>query len=238
MRKSVICLLLVLFYWPLGASAEFNSQEGFNKWLTYYYQNPTPEMIVPAVRYMSDNGFFDNENASPPIFGFIAGVFRDNQDKLDSWLTDFKSLDDTAYGVVVLGLWYANIPDSKERVYTMLEGRPALKELLNFLYEGSPMSITDIPLKQGAWVLDALWGNFMATGSKEPVVRVMQTLPWLDVRGDVNRLVVGGAAQWSLTSNAIQHKKVMAICEDELSQQSPDVQEKLKAIIAEAKKGP
>ncbi len=147
-------------------------------------------------------------------------------------------LDDTSYGVVVLGLWYANLSESKERVYAMLEERPTLKEQFNLLYQGSPMGITDIPLEQGAWVLDALWGNFMATGGKEPVVRIMQALPWMDVRGDVNRLLVGGAAQWSLISNSIQHKKVMAICEDEVSKQGPKVQEKLKVVVTEAKKGP
>lgn len=238
MRRNIAFLFLILFMGPVSVGAEFNSQEEFGKWLTYYYQKPEPEKIIPAVRYMSENGFLDNGKSSPPIFGFIAGVFRENQGKVEIWVNSLNSLDDTSYSVVVLGLWYANLPESKERVYAMLEKRPSLKEQFNFLYQGSPMGITDIPLEQGAWVLDSLWGNFMATGSKEPVIRIMQALPWLDVKGDVNRLLVGGAARWSLTSNAIQHKKVMAICEDEASKQSLEIQEKLRAVVTEAKKGP
>lgn len=78
----------------------------------------------------------------------------------------------------------------------------------------------------------------MATGDREPVVRIIQALPWLDVKGDTNRLLVAGAAKWSLTSNAVQHEKVMNICEGETKKQSSGVQAKLKAIIADAKKGP
>ncbi len=238
MKRYTFFLFFVLILGPVSAGAEFNSQEEIGKWLTFYYQNPEPEKLVPAVRYMSENGFLNDGKAYPPIFGFIAGVFKQNQSEVKSWANDLSSLDDTSYGVIVLGLWYANLSWSKESVYAMLEKRQSLKEQFNYLYHGSPMGITDIPLEQGAWVLDALWGNFMATGSKEPVVRIMQALPWLDVKGDVNRLLVGGAAQWSLTSNAIQHKKVMAICEDEAFKQSPEVQEKLEAVVAEAKQKP
>lgn len=238
MRRNIVFLLLLLFAGVASADAEFNSQEEFGRWLTYYYLNPEPEKLAPAIRYMSENGFLENGKAYPPIFGFIAGIFQNNQENIDDWLTEFSSLNDNSYGVVVLGLWYANLPNSKESVYNILEKRQSLKEQFNFLYQGSPMAVTSIPLEQGAWVLDALWGNFMATGNKEPVVRIMQALPWTDVKGETNKLLVAGAAQWSLTSNAIQHKKVMAICESEANNQSPTVQEKLKAVIAEAKKGP
>jgi hypothetical protein len=238
MLRNTVFVILILFSGLASSETEFKSQEEFGKWLTYYYLKPEPENIVQAVRYMSESGFLENGKTYPPIFGFLAGVFKNNPSKIGSWVNDLSSLKDSSYGVVVLGVWYANISDSKEKVYAILEKRPALKEQFSYLYKGSPMEIRQIPLEQGSWVLDALWGNFMATGSTEPVARIMEALPWLDVKGETNKLLVAGAARWSLTSNAEQHKKVMAICESEIEKQPPAVQEKLKSVIAEAKKGP
>jgi len=98
------------------------------------------------------------------------------------------------------------------------------------------MSIDKILLENGAWVLDALWGNFMATGSKKPVERIMAVLPWVDVKGDTSRLLVGGAAQWSLTSNAIQHDLVFKFCEAEIKMQSKAIALKLQEVLEVARK--
>ena len=76
----------------------------------------------------------------------------------------------------------------------------------------------------------------MATGDDAPVVRIISALPWINVRGDVSRLLVGGAARWSLISNAIQHKTVMATCRKELANQPKEVSEVLREVIAEAEK--
>ena len=83
-------------------------------------------------------------------------------------------------------------------------------------------------------VLDALWGYFMATGDDAPVVRIMAALPWMEVRGDIPRLSVGGAAKWSLTSNAAQHERVLRICRAQLSRQPKDVATVLRQVIQEA----
>ena len=151
------------------------------------------------------------------------------------WIERLSNLPESHFGVVVLGLWYANLPDSQERVYGILENYPGLKNEFSFLATGTPMPIEKIPLEQGSWVLDALWGNFMATGNKVPVVRIMSTLPWSDVKGDVNRLLIGGAARWSLTSNAVQHQRVLEICEEEVKSQPTEVADKLRDVIENAK---
>ena len=155
---------------------------------------------------------------------------------MPDWVNRLSSLNDSHFGVVVLGLWYADLPDSQKRVYEILEQRPKLKEELSFLSKGTPTPVEEIPLEEGAWVLDSLWGNFMATGSKTPVVRIMSTLPWIDVKGDVNRLLVGGAARWSLTSNAVQHQRVMKFCEEEVKTQPTDFSHKFREVIDNAKK--
>jgi hypothetical protein len=234
MRLLLSSLLLASLITPVNAA--LRSQEELACWLTYYYQKPEPAQIPDAIEHMSHTGWFDKPNSMPPIFGFLAGGFRDNPQQVSAWVDRLSALKESHLGVVVLGLWYANLPDSQQRVYALLEQHPTLKQKFSYLYKESPTSMENIPLEQGPWVLDALWGNFMATGSKTPVVRVMSTLPWIDVKGDITRLTVGGAARWSLTSNAVQHPRILDFCETEVATQPKEVAEKLREVVTNAKK--
>ena len=235
MRKLLIVLVFLLFATTAIAGDTFQSQEQVGSWLMNYYQKPDPSKVPDAVEYMSKAKVLDN-NAIPAIFGFLAGVFQDNPKKVADWVERLSSLEESHLGVLVLGLWYANLPDSQKRVYAILDAHPNLKKNFQFLYQGTPMSVEHIPLEQGPWVIDVLWGNFMATGSKVPVLRIASALPWIDVKGDINRLLVGGSARWSLTSNAEQHKRVLEICEAEVGTQPKEVGEKLRELIINAKK--
>lgn len=235
-RKVVVPLKTRFELVEVKSGFDFQSQTEVSKWMTFYYQKPDPARISAAIEYMSQSGLLDNENALAPTFGFLAGVFHDNPQQLGSLIKQLDSLDESHLGAVVLGLWYADLHDSQKRVYAFLEKYPNLKQQFEYLYKGSPMPVDKIPLEQGAWVLDVLWGNFMATGSKVPVERIMTTLPWFDVKGDVNRLLIGGSARWSLASNAKQHQRVMQFCEEAVSTQPKEVAAKLREVIADAKK--
>lgn len=218
------------------AGSRFQSQKEVSQWLTFYYQKPEPDRLSDFITYMSMTGALDNPNTLPPIFGFLSGTFRNNPNRVSSWVNQLSYLKEQHLGVVVLGLWYAALPNSQKMAYAIIEKHPKLKPNLEFLYKGAPMTIEQIPLEQGPWVLDALWGSFMATGSSTPVERIITTLPWSDVKGDINRLLVGGSARWSLTSNAVQHKRVLEICEGVAKTQSTEVAAKLGEVIADAKK--
>lgn len=113
---------------------------------------------------------------------------------------------------------------------------PKQKEMIDYLLANGRPSLLELPLEQGPWVLDALWGNFMATGDDAPVARIISALPWINVRGDIARLSVGGAARWSLISNAIQHRRVLAVCRKELASQPKEVADVLREVIGEAEK--
>jgi len=234
-RIFLIIAMLVVTH-PVFAETEFKSQEDCSRWLTFYYENPEPNRITNAVEYMSQSGFLDDNNTISPVFGFLSGVFRGNPKQLDSWLKDMRNLKEEHLGVVILGLWYSGLPDSKSKVSELLDKHPKLKPEFSFIKQGSPMTVEQIPLEQGPWVLDALWGKFMATGESTPVKRIITTLPWLDAKGDVNLLLVGGSARWSLTSNAVQHKRVLEICEETAKNQTGEVAVKLAEVIENAKK--
>ena len=236
MPRLFLMIVMLMATHSAFAKSEFKSQEDFSRWLTFYYENPEPKRIPDAVKYMSQSGVLDNNNAISPIFGFLSGVFRDNPEQINPWLKELRSLKEKHLRVVVLGLWYSGLPDSKSRVSALLDKHPKLKLDFSFINQGSPMTVEQIPLEQGPWVLDALWGKFMATGESAPVERIITTLPWLDIKGDTNRLRVGGSARWSLTSNAVQHKRVLEICEEATKTQSGEVAARLGEVIENAKK--
>jgi hypothetical protein len=85
-------------------------------------------------------------------------------------------------------------------------------------------------------VLDMLWVAFMASGDEKYVIQVISVLPYSTVKGNIPRLLVGGSARWSLTSNAIQHKRVLDICMSQLEKQPHEVKEILSEVISAATK--
>ena len=56
MRTIYVLLILLLLPCTSYAKESFKSQEKFSKWLMFYYQNPEPEKIPDAVKFMSKSG--------------------------------------------------------------------------------------------------------------------------------------------------------------------------------------
>lgn len=61
-------------------------------------------------------------------------------------------------------------------------------------------------------------------------------LSWLDAKGATKRLMIGSTSKRSLTSNPIQHKRVMEIGEPQRGIKLEDFQVKLEEIINSVKK--
>jgi hypothetical protein len=232
MRTLSTIILLVALANSAIAKDQFSSQEQFSKWLTYYYLNPEPNRVASAVRYMSESGALNNAKVMPPIFGFLSGVIASKPSISASLLNSLNDIPENHYGVVILGVWYSNLPNSQEEVYRALDGNEKLNTQFEYLRKGKPMALHTIPLEQGPWVLDALWGDYSATGNAKSVERISEALEWSEIKGDIGRLLVGGAAKWSLSSNAAQHKRVKEILLN-LSNRYPD-NKHLKEVLARA----
>jgi hypothetical protein len=97
--------------------------------------------------------------------------------------------------------------------------------------------------------LDMLWGTFMASGSYQPILKLIQTLEYTKYQGFLDKYkkseqtpedrqnamnnAIYNALVWSLKSNCAQHKLVRAYCEWAFQQEHlSEVQKKeLKAIL-------
>lgn len=234
---SSLLLVLVLAGSPVfGAERNFSDANTLGRWVTYYYSNPEPQRVAEAILAASSQGFLGKGENAPSFIGFIAGVMSNNPSMAQSLAEQLTSLPEVDQPALILGLWYSGYPDAKPLLERLTKYMPKQKEMIDYLLANGRPSLLELPLEQGPWVLDALWGNFMATGDDAPVARIISALPWINVRGDIARLSVGGAARWSLISNAIQHRRVLAVCRKELASQPKEVADVLREVIGEAEK--
>ena len=100
---------------------------------------------------------------------------------------------------------------------------------------GTNPSALEQPAQLDPGGLDDLWAAFFATGDTKYVKEIIEVLPWSEVRGDVNRLLTGGAARWSLASNAYQHGRVLALCQEVVSTFRGPTRRILEEIISQAR---
>ena len=64
----------------------------------------------------------------------------------------------------------------------------------------------EIPVDDGAYVIDALWGYYFATGRREPIQRIVGALALSEDKNDVEKLTIGSMAKWTLATNASREK--------------------------------
>jgi hypothetical protein len=136
--------------------------------------------------------------------------------------------------VLLIGLWYSGVPDSSAILRDLMPRMPGQKARISSFIAAPAPKITDIPPERGSWVIDMLWGDFIATGSDEPVKRIIDVLAWLHPGGEHSQMAVGASARWSLLGNAVQHERVLQICKAELARRPRDTTAILRQVVEEA----
>ena len=225
LARSLAALLAatVLPWAAHAAPLDLSTVESVAQWFTHYYEAPQPKLVSKAILLLSKEGVFQKEEAAAPTFGFLAGVLAKNKAIAPSLIKDLSALPEGEQKILILAIWYSGRPDTKKLLQGLLSTMPQHKSNIENLLRTQPVLLTQISFEQ-TWVLDALWGNFMATGDAEPVKYIMTALPW----------PYGEAARASLAWNAAQHPRVLAICRREVTKQPPEVAKVLKEVIAAA----
>ena len=60
-------------------------------------------------------------------------------------------------------------------------------------------------------LIDVLWGYYLATGSYEPIERIIKLLPLANDKDNVDSLTTGSAAKFTLASNAVRDLHLLAM---------------------------
>lgn len=220
---------------PTAAPASVQSAQDLVQWMTYYYMHPQPDLLVPALLYADTNGLVEKGEA--PLTAFVSRVFAQNPKRIAAWSEQLSNaLSAKSKPMFWSALWWSNTVEGKEALQKMLQTMPQKSQEYVLAQMGKPAEAIELMQIKSPEVLDELWGAFSATGDDKYVNRVMTALPWsYDPNGDFTKLSIGGAARWSLSSNAVQHPKVLKLCM-QARQTHPELKKALDQIIADASK--
>jgi hypothetical protein len=202
----------------LAGGSEMSDEE-LGKWLTYYYLNPQPFEAIDKLEALNES-FKRNKGIS------LAEVAE--RGGLRSFYAEILSSSPEAVELLA-----SRLPELSVDIRVFVN--EALRRCVSAACEkvrGTPY----IPIEEQLSVsrLDDHWAAFIATGGKEHVIAVIKALPLVEVRGNVEQLMVGGAAKWSLTSNAVQHSRVLTFCREYLEDADESVRKILSEVVSEA----
>lgn len=216
---------------------DIKTMEDFENWSTFYYLKPRPELTVKALKFADQKGVFEMRGVSVIMIALMTQIFAQNPEELPSWIRELSSLSIKHKVHVWKALWQVNTEESR-RLANQLRDEFSVDKRPPLLSQDSRVPIAFEKLELSPAVLDMLWISFCVTGEEKYVERIISALPGLR-RGhhDANKLLTAGAAQWSLISNARQHKKVMEICLAERNRH-PEWQSELDKVIVEAGSSP
>ena len=82
-----------------------------------------------------------------------------------------------------------------------------------------------------------MWGNYFATGSYEPVLRIISVLKWSKDVNDVEKLTIGSMAKWTLATNASNDVELLRLLKSAMTTEPASNQKLLTEVIAAAETG-
>lgn len=232
MKKIALAFFALTF---LCAGTKYSLPDDLGKWTTFYYLEPHPEQVPAALEAIAAKGYFENDDVQAPLSGFFTEIFRANPEKLDEWVRPFIGMPNRH--ILYSSLWMANSKQSKAALERLAKGaKPEESKRLRHLLSSPPPTIESMDVDSPA-ALDYMWGAFMASGAEEPVLRVIDQMKLINTKGDVGKILVGGAAKWSVSANARQHDKVMKIVKARVATADAETKVILEEIINSAKAG-
>ena len=226
MRWTVLVLAgLVFAFVAVGADAKgkpkrppFNKPEILLQWINDYRHNPEPERLAEAYRAMRDLNLLKDVESAGIYVGFLAGVIGGNPDKAEKLISDMFPMPPPDQVVVVKAIAYSGLADWKELLGKFVERMPARRIVIEkYLYGKLPV-LRDLPLDNPIAV-DANWGYYFATGSSEPIQRLVRTLEWSKDKNNVERLTIGSMVKWTLAQNASRDPELLAYLKTSLPHQ-------------------
>ena len=223
--------------------AKIKDEAAFSTWFTKYYENPKPEKALAYYIFYSKSSLSGNNASFLPVFSIFREIANNNLYLLPQIIGSYKNQDFKTRVFLLYLLMYSNI-GANDFLNDLEEAdKDAVAKM-----KGSSMpdiygSITD------ASQLDMLWGIFMASGSYQPILKLIQTLDYVRYKGYLDQYktskkteedrqkavnnAIYDALVWSFSSNCKQHELVKGYSLWALQHESlTDVQkEELKKIL-------
>ncbi len=231
-------LVAIAVAFPLiGADAKskakrppFTKAEQILQWINDYRHNPAPERLPEAFKAMRDLGLLKDVEQAGIYVGFIAGVVGANPEKAEKLISDMFPMPPPDQVVVVKAIAYSGLPEWKELMGKFVERMPARRVVIERYLYGKLQVLRDLPLDNPI-AIDANWGYYFATGSSEPIQRLVRTLAWSKDKNDVEKLTIGSMVKWTLAQNASRDHDLLGYLKTSLPHQPDDVSVPLQDVI-------
>ena len=107
---------------------------------------------------------------------------------------------------------------------------PARQIVMDRYLSGKLPVLRDLPLDNPIAV-DANWGYYFATGSSEPIQRLVRALASSRDKNNVEKLTLGSTIKWALAVNASHDPELLGYLKTSLPHQPDDVEVPLQDII-------
>jgi hypothetical protein len=198
----------------------FSSAEAVMAWIGGYRHKPEPQRLGEAVRALIGSGTLNDPDGAGMYFGFVAGVLGANPAQSRVLVASLFPMPPEHQVLVVKAIAFSGLADWKTLLTEAAERMPARTVLIDkYLYKDG-VTLDKLALDTGAFAMDANWGFYFATGSAEPVERIIASLAWSTDKNNVERLTLGNMAKWTLASNAQRSPDLLAICKASVGHQS------------------
>jgi hypothetical protein len=213
---------------------EFKKSEQILKWINDYRKDPEPNRLPEVFHAMGNLGLFRDLESAGVYIGFLGGVIGSNPERAERLVSRMFPMPPEDQVVLIRAIAYSGLPDWKHLLQKFVERMPARMVLLRKYLYGDGKTLSEMPIDEGAYVIDALWGYYFATGYREPIERIVGALALSIDKNSVEKLTIGSMAKWTLATNASREKELLDILNEEMNRQSAEVRKPLREVIEAA----
>jgi hypothetical protein len=212
-------------------SSEFASPEHILRWINGYRTHPQPEKVPELVKTCSAIGLFRDMETAGVYVGFMAGVIEANPKQAESLIAKMFPMPPEDQVAIVRAIAHSGHPEWKNLLRKFSERMPARKVLIDRFVTGKQPILNQLPLDSGAGPLDMLWGKYFATGSYEPILRMVSILDWSKDANNVERLTVGSMTKLTLATNASRDKALLDMLKGAMRHEGGETRVVLREVI-------
>lgn len=216
---------------PAARTRDLASPEQLLRFIDLYRRKPQPDRLPDFVHAASSLGLFRDMDGAGVHVGFMAGVLAANPAKAEALVTKMFPLPPEDQVAIVRAIAYTGSQDWRDLLGKFVERMPARTVLIERHLSGKLPTLDKAGMEKGPPVLDANWGYYFATGSPEPIDRIIATLAWAKEENDIEKLTVAGMAKWTLANNASRDDDLLRHLKAQAAIRSKIVGDTLKDII-------
>ena len=215
--------------------ASFEGAEQLLHWIQTYRTRPEPQRLSIAFKTMSRLGMFREMEQAGLQIGFTAGVLgvMGTEDPVAAIGRPFP-LPPEDQPALLKAIAMSRDAQWKPILRALAERMPSRAALIDRYVRDQLPALAALPMDAGPQPLDIMWGRYFATGTYEPLLRIISILDWAKETNDLERLTIGSMAKFTLAQNASRDLDLLRHLRSSVAHEGGRTRELLLEVIAAA----